>query len=128
VTTEEQEIINALERSRSRPLTKEAVHLSLEQARHLGEIADNVVSIKRARRERIGIIIALMAAVPASAQTLTCRSTFQGYRVCRGPHGYRSFETQWHGMTIGDDNRGNRWTMWPWRDTTITTVTPRPER
>jgi hypothetical protein len=57
----------------------------------------------------IVIIIALTAVAPASAQTLTCSTTFQGYRACQGPHGYRSFETQSQGMTIGDDNRGNRW-------------------
>jgi hypothetical protein len=44
---EEREIIDTLERSRGGPLTKEEMHLSLEQARHLGEIADNVVPIKR---------------------------------------------------------------------------------
>ena len=43
----EEKIVAALERSCGRLLTKEEVRLSLEQARHLGEIADNVVSIKR---------------------------------------------------------------------------------
>ena len=47
MTTEEQEIVDALERSRGRPLTPEEINLSLEQARALGEIADNVVPIKR---------------------------------------------------------------------------------
>jgi hypothetical protein len=47
VTAEEQEIVAALERSRGRPLTPEEINLSLEQARHLGEIADSVVPIKR---------------------------------------------------------------------------------
>jgi hypothetical protein len=37
---EEREIIGGLEASRGRPLTKEEIHLSLEQARHLGEITD----------------------------------------------------------------------------------------
>ena len=47
LNAEEQEIIDALERSCRRPLTQEEIHLSLEQARHLGEITDNVVPIKR---------------------------------------------------------------------------------
>lgn len=52
LTAEEREIIDALERSYGRPLTKEEIHLSLEQARHLGEIADNVVPIKRGWRDQ----------------------------------------------------------------------------
>jgi hypothetical protein len=47
LTVEEREIIGALEGSRGRPLTPEEINLSLEQARALGEIADNVVPIKR---------------------------------------------------------------------------------
>ena len=47
LTAEEQEIVAALERSRGRPLTPEEINLSLEQARALGQIADNVVPIKR---------------------------------------------------------------------------------
>ena len=47
LNAEDQEIIDALERSRGRPLTKEEVRLSLEQARALGEIADSVVPTKR---------------------------------------------------------------------------------
>jgi hypothetical protein len=35
-----------------------------------------------------------------------------------------SHESQWQGVTSGDDNQGNRWTTSRWRDTTITTVTP----
>ena len=47
LTAEEREIIDTLERSRGRPLTPEEINLSLEQARALGEIADNVLPIKR---------------------------------------------------------------------------------
>ena len=39
---------------------------------------------------RIVIILALMAAAPVSAQTLTCATSSQGYRICQGPGGYRS--------------------------------------
>jgi hypothetical protein len=76
---------------------------------------------------RISIIIALMAA-PASAQTLTCSTSFQGYRVCQGPDGYRSTEWDRDGMRFGDDNRGDRWSTSRWQDREITTVTPRQER
>ena len=41
------EIVDAPERTRGRPLTPEEINLSLEQARALGEIADNVLPIKR---------------------------------------------------------------------------------
>jgi hypothetical protein len=47
LTTQEREIIDKLERSRGRPATAEEINLSLEQARALGEIADNVLPIKR---------------------------------------------------------------------------------
>ena len=41
------EIVDAPERTRGRPLTPEEINLSLEQARALGEIADNVMPINR---------------------------------------------------------------------------------
>ena len=47
LNAEEREIVAALERSHDRPLTPEEIDLSLEQARALGEIADNVAPIKR---------------------------------------------------------------------------------
>jgi hypothetical protein len=37
-------------------------------------------------------------------------------------------EWRWQDRVIGDDNRGDRWTTSRWRDTTITTVTPGPDR
>jgi hypothetical protein len=77
---------------------------------------------------RFVIIIALMAAAPASAQTVTCDAMFQGYRVCQGPDGYRSTETQWQGITTGRDNRGNEWTTSHWNGLETTTVRRRPER
>jgi hypothetical protein len=77
---------------------------------------------------RIAIIIALMTAAPASAQTLTCSETFQGYRVCQKPDGYRSTETQWQGMTIGDDNRATGGREANGRGGRLIIVTPRQER
>ena len=76
---------------------------------------------------RLAIIIALMAA-PASAQRLTCATSFQGYRVCQGPDGYRSTESTRNGITTGSDNRGDTWTTSTWQDDEATTVTPRQER
>jgi hypothetical protein len=38
LTPEEQEIITLLETSRGRPLTEQEIYLSLEQARHIGEL------------------------------------------------------------------------------------------
>jgi hypothetical protein len=63
----------------------------------------------------------------AVAVVLTC-STWQGIRTCSSPDGYVSHETEWQGLTTGDDNQGNRWTTSRWRDFTTTTVTPPPER
>ena len=47
---------------------------------------------------------------PAHAETLRCTTSFQGYKVCQGPDGYRSFEFENGGRLYGDDNRGNKWT------------------
>jgi hypothetical protein len=48
MTTEEQEIVATLERSRGRPLTPEEINLSLEQARALGQIEEaEVMPMKR---------------------------------------------------------------------------------
>ena len=57
------------------------------------------------------------------ADPLYC-STWQQITTCSSPDGYVSHESQWQGVTKGDDNQGNRWTTSRWRDTTITTVTP----
>jgi hypothetical protein len=57
------------------------------------------------------------------ADPLYC-STWQQITTCSSPDGYVSHESQWQGVTSGDDNQGNRWTTSRWRDTTITTVTP----
>ena len=70
---------------------------------------------------------AFVSVSPALAETLYCSTSFQGYRVCDDGHGYRSFEWQWQGMTIGQDSDGSHWTTSRWRDGDITTVT-RPEK
>jgi hypothetical protein len=80
---------------------------------------------------RIAILIALLQGIfpaIASAQTLTCATSSQGYRVCQGPDGYRSTEWERGGMRFGEDNRGDRWSTSQWQDREITTVTPRQER
>lgn len=77
---------------------------------------------------RIPISIVLMAAATAHAQTVTCATSFQGYRICQGPDGYRSTTWKRGGMRFGDDSDGNRWSTSRWMDSTITTVAPRPER
>jgi hypothetical protein len=48
------------------------------------------------------------------AETLTC-SQWQDVHTCSGANGYVSHETQWQGMTIGEDNRGNRFTRSDWQ-------------
>ena len=75
---------------------------------------------------RIAITITLMAASPASAQTMTCSTSFQGYRVCQGPDGYRSTEWERQGVATGRDNRGNEWTTSDWNGLETTTVRRRP--
>lgn len=69
-------------------------------------------------------IVTLASVSPALADPLYCSTSFQGYRVCQDSQGYRSTEWDRDGMTIGQDNQGDRWSTSRWRDTTITTITP----
>lgn len=55
-----------------------------------------------------------------------CSTSFQGYRICTSPDGRTSTEWERQGMRLGQNSDGDRWTTTPWRDTTITTVTPEP--
>jgi hypothetical protein len=72
----------------------------------------------------VGVVIA--AITPALAdEPLACSTSFQGYRVCSGPGGYRSTEWDRDGMTIGQDSDGSRWTTSRWMGTDITTLEPR---
>jgi hypothetical protein len=71
----------------------------------------------------VGVFIAVSS--PALADSVTCSTSFQGYRVCSGPGGYRSTETQWRGMTIGQDNQGDRWSTSRWQGFDTTTIEPR---
>jgi hypothetical protein len=74
---------------------------------------------------RLSLILAFIWVSAAHAETLTCSTSFQGYRICTGPGGYRSTEWRWQGMTIGQDSDGARWTTSRWRDGDITTIEPR---
>jgi hypothetical protein len=65
---------------------------------------------------------------PVIAETLTCATSFQGYRVCQGADGYRSTEWQWQDQTIGQDSDGNRPSTSRWQGRETTTVWPRSER
>jgi hypothetical protein len=75
---------------------------------------------------RVFLILALAWVSVASAETLACLTTFQGYRVCQGPDGYRSIEIEWMGFTTGRDNRGDDWTSSTWNGLETTTVRRRP--
>ena len=75
---------------------------------------------------RVFLILALAWVSVASAETLACLTTFQGYRVCQGPDGYRSIEIEWMGFTTGQDNRGDDWTSSTWNGLETTTVRRRP--
>jgi hypothetical protein len=73
---------------------------------------------------RIAIIAAavlVQSTAALDAQPLTC-STWQQITTCQGPGGYRSTEWDRDGMTIGQDNQGDRWTTSRWRDIETTTV------
>jgi hypothetical protein len=70
-------------------------------------------------------MVVIAAYGSALAETLACSTTFQDYRVCQGPSGYRSTETPWQGMTIGQDNRGGRWSTSRWQGFDTTIVEPR---
>jgi hypothetical protein len=52
------------------------------------------------------VSVAVISAT-AHAAPLYC-SMWQGIRTCQSPHGYVSHETQWQGMTFGQDSDGNR--------------------
>jgi hypothetical protein len=54
--------------------------------------------------------IAVLWAIAALSETLRCSTSFQGYRVCSSPSGYRSMEWENGGRRYGDDNAGNKWT------------------
>jgi hypothetical protein len=64
---------------------------------------------------------AILWAVAAHAETIHCSTSFQGYRTCQGPDGYRSFEWENDGRLYGNDTQGNNWmtTPGPRGDTTI---------
>ena len=74
-------------------------------------------------------VVVLAHSVPAvsGAAPVYC-STWQQIATCQSPSGYTSTESRWQGMTFGQDSDGDRWTTTRWRDTTVTTVTPPPER
>jgi hypothetical protein len=71
----------------------------------------------------VGVVAAITPAL--AGEPLACSTSFQGYRVCSGPGGYRSTETPWRGTTIGQDNRGDRWMTSHWQGFETTTVEPR---
>jgi hypothetical protein len=71
----------------------------------------------------VGFVSAALS--PALADPVACSTSFQGYRVCFGPGGYRSTETQWQEMTLGQDNQGDRWTTSRWQGFETTTGEPR---
>ena len=73
------------------------------------------------------IIIAMLLAAPAHADTVTC-SRWLDIATCSSPGGYVSHETEWMGRTNGWENKGSRWTTSRWLGTDTTTVEPPPER
>ena len=76
---------------------------------------------------RAAVIAALIGVSLSLADTVTCSTSFQGYRVCSRRSGYVSTEWSRDGMRFGQDSDGNRWTTSRWRDIDITTV-ERPDR
>jgi hypothetical protein len=74
------------------------------------------------------IASALVSVSPALPETLFCSTSFQGYRICSSPGGYRSTEWRWQDRAIGQDSDGHRWSTSRWRDGEIITVTPAPGR
>jgi hypothetical protein len=73
----------------------------------------------------VAAILIVIAASPALADSVTCSTSFQGYRVCSGPGGATSTEWRWQGMTIGNDSDGSRWTTSRRQGVDTTTVEPR---
>ncbi len=58
---------------------------------------------------------------PFAVVVRTYSSTAQGYRVCQGPDGYRSTESEWMRFKISKDNRGAKWTSSRWNGLETTT-------
>ena len=56
-------------------------------------------------------LVAMLLAAPALAHgasgSITCSTSFQGYRVCQSPDGYRSTEWGRDGMQFGQDSYGD---------------------
>ncbi len=48
--------------------------------------------------------------------------------ITSAPGGYTSHETEWMGMTSGQDSDGTRWTTSHWNGFDTTTVRRTPER
>jgi hypothetical protein len=71
---------------------------------------------------RAVVIAVLLAGGPARAETVYCSTSFQGYRICSGPGGYRSTEWDRDGMLFEEDSDGNRWTTSRWQGLETTTV------
>ena len=50
----------------------------------------------------IAVAAALASMTPASAGTLTCSTSSQGYRICQDQHGHRCIEWERDGLIIRD--------------------------
>jgi hypothetical protein len=92
-----------------------------DSANEAGEAVDTT------RAVIVVMIVTLVSSSPPRAETLTCVTSFQGYRICSGPGGYRSTEWERDGMRFGEDSDGNRWTTSRWRDMETKPVR-RPDR
>ena len=66
----------------------------------------------------------IQSTAAVDSQTLTCSTSFQGYRVCQDAQGYRSTEWDRDGMRFGQDSDGRRWTTSRWRGIETLTVEP----
>ncbi len=86
-----------------------------------------IEGLMRAVAWLVSVAILAPSAPALSSDTLTCSTSFQGYKICSGPSGYRSTEWSRDGMRFGDDNAGNRWTTSHWQGIDTTTITPPPD-
>jgi hypothetical protein len=68
------------------------------------------------------VTTALVAAVPAHAQTVTCSTSFQGYQTCQSPQGYRATTWERDGMAFGEDSEGNQWSASRWNGRETLTI------
>jgi hypothetical protein len=73
---------------------------------------------------KAAILALMLATTTANAQQTYQTQHYGGLAITTGPHGYRSTESTYGGLTLGHDNEGNRWQRQKYGNQTFTKITP----